>query len=46
VLDDTSLLQPTDPAPRRRLPRWPFAIGSMLMALAIFSVVLWNIELP
>jgi PDZ domain-containing protein len=30
----------------KRLPRWPFAIGSVLMALAILSVVLWNIELP
>jgi PDZ domain-containing protein len=30
----------------RRLPRWPLVVGSILMALAIFSVVLWNIELP
>lgn len=28
------------------LPRWPLAVGSVLMGLAIFSVMLWNIELP
>jgi PDZ domain-containing protein len=44
-LDDSSIPQP-DMTPERRLPRWPFVVGSMLMALAIFSVVLWNIELP
>ncbi len=38
--------QPLDRTVERRLPRWPFAVGSFLMALAIFSVVLWNIELP
>lgn len=38
--------QPIDGTVERRLPRWPFAVGSVLMALAIFSVVLWNIELP
>ena len=46
MLDDTSLSQPADRAPKRRLPRWPFAVGSLLMALAILSVVLWNIQLP
>jgi len=46
MLDDTSSPQPTDHAADRSLPRWPFAVGSVLMALAIFSVVLWNIELP
>lgn len=46
MLDDNSSLQPTDPPAERILPRWPFAVASMLMALAIFSVVLWNIELP
>ena len=38
--------QPIDRTVERRLPRWPFAVGSVLMVLAIFSVVLWNIELP
>ena len=46
MLDDISLLQPADRVPKRRLPRWPFAVGSLLMALAILSVVLWNIQLP
>ena len=44
--DDFSTLQQTDRTSVRRLPRWPFAVGSVLMALAILSVVLWNIELP
>jgi len=43
--DHTSSLQPSRPS-ERRLPRWPLAVGSMLMALAIFVVLLWNIELP
>ena len=38
--------QPIDRTAERRLPRWPFVVGSALMVLAIFSVVLWNIELP
>lgn len=46
MLDETNPLQPIESYPGRRLPRWPFAVGSALMALAIFSVVLWNIELP
>ena len=45
MLDNPSS-QPIDGTVERRLPRWPFAVGSVLMALAIFSVVLWNIELP
>ena len=43
--DDPSTIQ-TDVTPEQPLPRWPFVVGSMLMALAIVSVVLWNIELP
>ncbi|MDR9450287.1 MAG: PDZ domain-containing protein [Acidimicrobiia bacterium] len=43
---DNIASQPLDRTVERRLPRWPFAIGSVLMVLAIFSVVLWNIELP
>ena len=31
---------------RRGLPVWPLAVGSLLMASAILSIVLWNIELP
>jgi len=45
VLDDTSTSQP-ERSTQRRLPRWPFAAGSMLLALAIVSVLLWNVELP
>ncbi len=45
MLDDPSTIQ-TDVTPEQPLPRWPFVVGSMLMALAIVSVVLWNIELP
>ena len=43
MLDDSPFLQSPDD---RRLPRWPFAVASSLMVLAIFSVVLWNVELP
>lgn len=45
MLDDPSFVQ-RPPVRVRRLPRWPFAVVSSLMALAIFSVVLWNVELP
>ena len=45
MLDDPTP-SPTERTAEPGLPRWPFAVGSMLMALAIVSVVLWNIELP
>ncbi len=41
-MDDTF----SDPRVERKLPRWPFAVGSVLMVLAIFSILLWNVELP
>ena len=45
MLDD-SPTPDSDRVPEPRLPRWPFAVGSVLMGLAIFSVMLWNVELP
>ena len=45
MLDD-SPTPDIDRVPEPRLPRWPFAVGSVLMGLAIFSVMLWNVELP
>lgn len=45
MLDDSSALQ-LDRAPEARLPRWPFVAGSVLMAVAILSILLWNIQLP
>lgn len=46
MLDDTNPLQPIEQTRDRHLPRWPFAAASALVALAILSVVMWNIELP
>ena len=45
MLDDSSTPD-IDRGPEPRLPRWPIAVGSVLMGLAIFSVMLWNVELP
>lgn len=45
-MPDDSPTPDSDRAPEPHLPRWPFAVGSVLMGLAIFSVMLWNVELP